>query len=69
MTDFSKLVLIPDFDAINIGLSPAQQATMLSIFQRPDPALTLPFAKHNIREQISKKTMSIVPQDIGTPDR
>jgi hypothetical protein len=40
MTDFSKLVPIPHFDAINIGLSPAHQATMLGIFGQPGKLTT-----------------------------
>ena len=35
MTNFAKLVPIPDLDTVNIGLSPCHQATMLKIFGRP----------------------------------
>jgi peptidoglycan hydrolase-like protein with peptidoglycan-binding domain len=35
MTNFAKLVAIPDLDTVNIGLSPCHQATMLKIFGRP----------------------------------
>jgi hypothetical protein len=35
MTNFAKLVPIPSLDTVNIGLSPAHQATMLKIFGKP----------------------------------
>jgi hypothetical protein len=40
MTNFAKLVPIPHFDAINIGLSPAHQTTMLNIFGPPGKLTT-----------------------------
>lgn len=40
MTNYSKLVPCPHFDAINIGLSPAHLSTMLSIFGEPGALTT-----------------------------